>query len=215
LKRIVVLFVLLGLAGCGGGRVDRGLDKAAGAARVAFAAIGIEGDMVCGDPALIGEKIGPVSGNGACGIEDAVLLRGVDGVALSTPATIQCSTAKALKTWVNSGARKAVGKRGGGVAELKVAASYACRTRNHQRGAKLSEHSKGNAIDIAAVLLKDGSEISVLHHWGHGKDGAMLEKMHSAACGPFGTVLGPRSDRFHRDHFHFDVAGYRSGPYCK
>ncbi|MEM9755898.1 MAG: extensin family protein, partial [Pseudomonadota bacterium] len=25
----------------------------------------------------------------------------------------------------------------------------------------------------------------------------------------------PESDRFHQDHFHFDVADYRSGPYCR
>ena len=32
---------------------------------------------------------------------------------------------------------------------------------------------------------------------------------------PFGTVLGPNSDRFHRDHFHFDMASYSSGAYCR
>jgi len=30
-----------------------------------------------------------------------------------------------------------------------------------------------------------------------------------------GTVLGPEANRFHRDHFHFDTAEYRSGPYCR
>jgi len=39
--------------------------------------------------------------------------------------------------------------------------------------------------------------------------------MHRAACGPFGTVLGPNADRFHQDHFHFDTARHRSGPYCR
>ena len=42
-----------------------------------------------------------------------------------------------------------------------------------------------------------------------------MRKMHRTACGPFGTVLGPDSDRFHRDHFHFDTAKYRSGPFCR
>ncbi len=170
---------------------------------------------VCGDPALIGESIGHVSGDGACGIQDAVLLKAVDGVALSTPATINCGTAKALKYWVNSAARPAVGNRGGGVNELKVAASYACRTRNHKRGARLSEHSKGNAIDIAAIRLMDGSELDVLSDW-HSKDkGPVLKKMHKAACGTFGTTLGPGSDGMHENHFHYDIASYRGGPYCK
>ena len=45
--------------------------------------------------------------------------------------------------------------------------------------------------------------------------GKALKKMHKIACGPFGTVLGPNANRFHRDHFHFDTARYRSGSYCK
>ena len=33
--------------------------------------------------------------------------------------------------------------------------------------------------------------------------------------GGFGTVLGPESDQFHQDHFHFDTARHRGGPYCR
>jgi hypothetical protein len=28
-------------------------------------------------------------------------------------------------------------------------------------------------------------------------------------------VLGPNANSFHRDHFHFDTARYRSGSYCR
>ena len=99
---------------------------------------------------------------------------------------------------------------------MTVAAHYACRSRNSRRGARLSEHAKGNAIDLSAFTFADGSGVSVLKGWnGAPKDREMLRKMHRSACGPYGTVLGPNSDRFHRDHFHFDVAGYRSGPYCR
>jgi hypothetical protein len=108
-----------------------------------------------------------------------------------------------------------VGRRGGGVTELRVAASYACRTRNSQKGARLSEHAKGHAIDISGFTYKDGSQITVLKNWGGGRDVKILKKVHRGACGPFGTVLGPNSDKFHRDHFHFDTARYRGGPYCK
>ena len=105
---------------------------------------------------------------------------------LSQAATINCETAKALKTWIQTGAQPAVGKRGGGVSGLRVVAHYACRTRNNQPGAKVSEHGRGRAIDIAAVQLADGSEIAVLTGWGTRKDGKALRKMHKAACGPFG-----------------------------
>ena len=176
----------------------------------------LERGAVCGDTALQGEPVGRVPGQIAgCGVSDAVKLRAVSGVALSQKSVMDCGTAKALKRWVDGGLKPAVGKRGGGVAKIKVAAHYACRTRNNQKGTRISEHGKGRAIDIAAFYLADGSELSVLKHWGKGWRGKALKKMHRVACGPFGTVLGPNANRFHRDHFHFDTARYRSGSYCK
>ncbi|MDQ2093798.1 extensin-like domain-containing protein [Rhodalgimonas zhirmunskyi] len=171
---------------------------------------------ICGDRAIQGEAIGRVPGRiRGCGVESAVRVKSVSGVALSTPATMDCATAKSLKSWVDRGLAPAVGRRGGGVARIRVAAHYACRTRNNQKGARISEHGKGRAIDISAFTLKDGSEISVLKHWGKGWRGTALRQMHKIACGPFGTVLGPNANRFHRDHFHFDTARYRSGSYCR
>ena len=55
----------------------------------------------------------------------------------------------------------------------------------------------------------------MLDHWSTYRRGRLLRRLHGGACGPFGTVLGPESDRFHQDHFHFDTASYRSGPYCR
>lgn len=171
--------------------------------------------QVCGDPAIQGEAVGRVEGRGACGIDDAVRIRSVAGVSLSTRALMDCRTAEALKTWVERGAKPAVGQEGGGIASLRVVAHYACRNRNNQAGGKLSEHAKGHAIDIAGIGLRDGSEMTVLTDWNTRADGAQLRAMHSAACGPFGTVLGPEANRFHRDHFHFDTARYRGGSYCR
>lgn len=171
---------------------------------------------VCGDPDLQGSVVGAVPGRiSGCGIDEAIKLRSVSGLKLSTRATIDCPTARALKTWVERSVKPAVGTTGGGVSGLRVAASYACRSRNNQPGAKISEHAKGRAIDIAAIRLNDGSEISVLGDWGSGSEGRILRRLHSGACGPFGTVLGPDSDAFHKDHFHFDTARYRAGSYCR
>ena len=36
-----------------------------------------------------------------------------------------------------------------------------------------------------------------------------LRTLHRSACKVFGTVLGPDSDRWHRNHFHF--SGIRPG----
>lgn len=171
---------------------------------------------VCGDPDIQGETVGFVPGRiSACGIDKAVKVRSVSGIPLSQEAIIDCPTAKALKSWVDKGMKPAVGNSGGGVSQIRVAAHYVCRTRNNQPGAKVSEHGKGRAIDISGFRLRDGTEITLAQDWNQRDTGAMLRKMHQRACGIFGTVLGPDSDRFHKDHFHFDTARHRGGSFCR
>lgn len=170
---------------------------------------------VCGDPAIQGVAIGRVPGKlNGCGVDSAVRVRSVSGVALSTHSVMDCTTAKALKSWIDRGMKPAL-RKGGGVSQIRVVAHYACRTRNNQKGAKISEHGKGRAIDIAGFTLRNGAKVSVLNDWGGSQYSKALRQMHGAACGPFGTVLGPNANRFHRDHFHFDTARYRSGSYCR
>ncbi|EPX80679.1 extensin-like domain-containing protein [Litoreibacter arenae] len=176
---------------------------------------GLQGS-VCGDPNIRGVKISRIPGKiRGCGLDSGVKVTAVSGVALTQHATIDCTTAKALNAWVEQGVKPVVGRRGGGVKSLRVVAHYACRTRNNKRGGKISEHGRGRAVDIAAINLKDGSSMTVLKGWRSAKNGPALKKMHKAACGPFGTVLGPNADRYHQDHFHFDTARYRSGRYCR
>ncbi len=171
---------------------------------------------VCGHASIKGAVAGPVTGNNAaCGFGNAVEVHAVGGVRLSQPALMECSTARVLDDWVSRDMDRIIGIMGGGVEELDVAAHYACRTRNSQPGARISEHAKGRAIDIAAFRLRDGDRLSVEEHWDRGRRGRMLRRLHESACGPFGTVLGPEADRHHQDHFHFDIASHESGAYCR
>jgi hypothetical protein len=168
---------------------------------------------VCGDRRIRGETMAPIPAKiKGCGIAEPVRVNEVDGVRLSPAATMDCTTAKALKSWVTNGLKPAAGKRG--VAQLNVAAHYACRSRNNIRGAKISEHGRGKAIDIAAVVLGNGQVIDVLRDYRRDA-GKFLRAAHKAACGTFGTTLGPGSDGYHENHLHFDTASYRSGPYCR
>jgi hypothetical protein len=70
-------------------------------------------------------------------------------------------------------------------------------------------------VDIGGFVLSDGTRVTVLNNWGEGRYGQALRAMHRAACGTFGTVLGPEANAYHRNHFHFDTARYRSGSYCE
>lgn len=171
---------------------------------------------LCGISGIAGEVIPPITSQVAgCGVDQPVRVTHVDGVKLSQGAIMDCQTAAALHRWVQTGAKPAVGRRGGGVSELRVAAHYVCRPRNHRAGARVSEHGRGRAIDISGLILADGTEMSVLRDWRGSPHSSALQQMHRAACGTFGTTLGPGSDGMHEDHFHFDTARHRNGPYCR
>jgi hypothetical protein len=174
-----------------------------------------KGKGLCKDPRLKGELLESFGDPTGCGITDPVRLREVDGVKLSTPATIDCETAGALADWIEDVAKPAFRRTGGGLDRLEIYASYACRKRNNLSSGKLSEHAKGNAVDIGGFVLANGQVVSVLSDWGKGTAGRILKDIRRGACGIFRTVLGPGSDRYHANHFHFDTARYRSGAYCK
>lgn len=170
---------------------------------------------VCGDINIQGKPVGRVKGKiKACGVKDAVQITSVSGVRLSRPSVMECGTALALNSWVDKTVKPTF-KRRGPVVELQVAAHYACRTRNNRKGARISEHGKGRAIDISGFVMADGEVVTVLKGWRKNPSQTQLVKVWRGACGPFGTVLGPNSDGYHRDHFHLDTARYRSGPYCR
>ena len=92
------------------------------------------------------------------------------------------------------------------------ASAYVCRPRNGTR--KLSEHAFGNALDIAAFTLADGSRVEVVER-PEEKEARFLGALRKAACGPFTTVLGPGSDADHALHFHFDLAPRGNGAFCQ
>ncbi len=171
---------------------------------------------ICGIRAIKGQNLQLIPGKlSGCGVTSPVRVSSVAGVALSQGAIMDCTTAKALNNWVKNSVKPIIGRLGGGATSLQVIAHYSCRTRNSRPGAKISEHGKGHAIDISAINLKNGSSLTVLTGWRKNAEGKLLKSLHRAACGPFGTVLGPNADRHHQDHFHLDTARYRSGSYCR
>jgi hypothetical protein len=133
-------------------------------------------------------------------------------VAMIPPALVACPLIPAIDQWVAEVVEPAARQHlGGTLAELKVAASYACRAMNHQSGAKLSEHGHANAIDISAFRLADGRVVTVKGGWnGAPHEQAFLREVRSNSCRTFTTVLGPGADAYHGDHFHLDLARHGS-----
>jgi len=171
---------------------------------------------VCGINGLRGYHVKRIAGKGGCGIKSPVKLTEVDGVKMTREVSISCDAARAFYTWVQRSAKPTVGRKGGGLAKVQIIGGYACRNRNSSKNGRLSEHAKGNALDIAGFVLEDGTTMSVLRDWRGQSHGPTLKSLHKTACGPFKTVLGPKANKFHLDHFHFDVAKHRGGgTYCR
>lgn len=165
---------------------------------------------VCGDPDIRGAALAPITSRvKGCGVEEPVKVTQIAGVAISPAATITCQTAQAAKQWIERGVQPAFDNQ---VVKLQIAGSYVCRTRNHKKGAKVSEHGKGRALDVSGFVLADGRALSVVRDY---RKSRAMKASHRAACGPFGTTLGPGSDGMHEDHLHMDIVSYRNGTYCK
>lgn len=145
---------------------------------------------------------------GECGVTQPVAITALSGGAVdfTAKAIVGCETAETVanfvRTSVEPAARRTFGEE---LTGLRIAASYACRNRDNLPDTKLSEHARGNAIDISGFRIGD-RWIEVESGWAAGgKDTAFLKTVRKAACGPFATVLGPGSDSFHTDHFHLDT----------
>lgn len=163
---------------------------------------------VCGVPAIKGEAMAPITSKvTGCGVAEPVRLTSVSGVRLSQAATVDCSIAKSLNAWVDEVAQPAFD---GKLVQLQIAAHYSCRGRNNIKGAKVSEHGKGRAIDISAFVLSDGKVLTVKQNYNR-----LLRSIYKAGCGYFKTTLGPGSDGYHEDHFHFDASARKGGAYCR
>ncbi|MBJ6124739.1 extensin family protein [Microvirga splendida] len=151
-----------------------------------------------------------IDGPGVCGMDYPFKVSAFNNgsVGLKSKVTLACPIIPRIDIWLDEIVRPAAEMYFGvPLADIK-AGSYSCRPRNNQRGAKLSEHSFGNALDVMGFVLADGREISVANGW-RGRDPAEQEFLREAfvgACRYFTTVLGPGSDAFHYDHFHIDLA---------
>lgn len=151
-------------------------------------------------PALVGP--------GECGATgvvqlNAITLRNGSRVPLSPPATLRCTMAEALAHFVRDDMAPAATALGAPLASIVNYDSYDCRGRNRVAGAKISEHGKGNAIDIRSVRLGNGKDVE-LTSTAVAKD--FRERIRAAACSRFNTVLGPGSDGYHESHIHLDLA---------
>lgn len=161
----------------------------------------------------VAPSLAPIIGPGECGAPDVVRLEAVvlaDGsrVAIMPPATLRCSMAEAIVSWVREEAAPRALDLGSALKAIENFDSFECRGRNRIPGAKLSEHGKANALDIRSLKLASGQVVHLTDPL-VAKD--VRDRLRTSVCSRFTTVLGPGSDGYHEDHVHVDLAERRGG----
>jgi hypothetical protein len=160
-------------------------------------------------PTAYMSRLAEIEGPGACGISYPFKVSAFsDGaVRMTNKVTLGCPMIPRVYAWLLETVQPAAELYFGTEVTDIRAGTYSCRTRNHQNGAKTSEHAFGNAIDVMSFRFSDGREIAVAKGWrGEPIEQDFLREVFVGACRHFTTVLGPGSDAFHYDHFHLDLA---------
>jgi hypothetical protein len=153
------------------------------------------------------------AGPGECGATDRVQLDAIrmpDGsrVTISPAATLRCAMAESIAEWVRSDLGAAAKELGSALRAIVASGSYDCRPRNGVKGARVSEHGRGNAMDVAGLRLVNGALIDLTRA---SDSKAFRERARAGACSRFTTVLGPGADAHHEDHIHVDLAARNRG----
>lgn len=132
---------------------------------------------------------------------------------LSPPATLACPIVSALDRWVSGGVQPAAMRWfGSPVVTIRQISAYSCRRMVGAGGHGISEHSFGNALDIAGFTLADGRTITVQRGWrGTPEEQGFLHDVQLFACDTFSTVLAPGYNAAHYNHFHVDLMRRASG----
>jgi hypothetical protein len=168
------------------------------------------------------EPTSALNDRGACGIIKPlkVSAMGQGTVSIGPTAMLNCPMTNFVERWLGEAVQPAAfAWFGAPVVSIKQISAYSCRPRNNERGESLSEHSFGNALDVAAFTLADGRTITVKRDWGGADPNArgFLREVFAAGCQRFKTALGP-GVKYHDDHFHFDLAHHNktgTSRYCR
>jgi len=169
------------------------------------------------------EPVSSIGGPKGCGIAAPVKVHSLGAVRVSPPGRFNCTMTAALYKWITDVVQPAARSHfKQPVVEIREFSSYSCRRRGGvtKGPVRISEHSFGNAIDVAEFKLADGTRISVLKDWGgfsalFDRKAAFLREVHKKACDIFSTVLGPEANKAHRNHFHFDLGRGGRYKYCR
>lgn len=159
----------------------------------------------------------------ACQIANPVKVTGEGDVAWSRAGVLSCTMMQTVDRFetevVQPAAQRHFGQK---VTRLLHMGTYECRARRTDatvaaaaagkpvRGGRLSEHGRGQAIDIGGFELADGRIVTVRRDWrAGGAPSAFLHEVAQGACDQFSVVLTPNYNAVHADHLHLDIGPHK------
>jgi hypothetical protein len=163
------------------------------------------------------QSLGTMTKEG-CTVDGAVELDAVASrfgkIALAGKPILACGFARQFTAWISDvAAPLTLAYLGSKLAVVEIGAAFVCRTRYNLPGEKISEHAKGDAIDVSAFRLENGRNLSVEGSSASAEiDGVWIKTLRATGCGYFTTILGPGSNDAHKAHLHFDYE-MRGGNY--
>ena len=150
----------------------------------------------------------PAIKEAGCGVANPLVVKALgSGVSLTSAATLNCPTTEAVALWV----RDVLLPYGRDQLRATPTAivpgsTYACRTRNGRKGARMSEHAAANAFDVMSVEFAGRPPLEIRARASGDPEGRFQAAIRQGSCSYFTTVLGPGSDASHGNHLHFDLA---------
>lgn len=169
-------------------------------------------DALLASGAVVATRVPPISGENGCAVAapvaiEAVVLPDKRRIAIEPHPILRCDLAAEAARWIAEDLIPSVEAGGSRVVRIVGAGGYQCRSRNGLPGATLSEHARGNALDLGALVFTDGHVLSLSGM----PDLEVATNVRAAACARFSTVLGPGADSAHENHLHFDLEPRRNG----
>jgi len=155
----------------------------------------------------------PIDDEGGCNVPHPLTVTDLgSGVSITPKTVLNCAATRALAEWVRDVLVPA-GTRtlGAKPARIRQDSAYVCRHRYNNPRAKISEHARANAIDIAAFEFDDRDSVDVGQNATGSQEAAFEAAARAGSCRYFTTVLGPGSNAAHATHFHFDLAQRKGG----
>ncbi len=154
-----------------------------------------------------------------CGIPHAVVVsKGPTGIRYDPPITVDCAFARSLESVERIVQEEAETHLGSRITRIGNLGGFACRPRNSRKGASLSAHAFGSAVDISAFHPTKGTPAIIVRDYAEPKRPSRAQEdrrnfLHAVfrrlrRNADLTYAVGPDFNAAHRDHFHLDRGGW-------